>query len=172
MPPPIIHPCLHLEILPETFYVKQYPPAGEVPPEVLSELNVTKARSGIFSVTRTAEEISVVGEAHGDAGDWRCIKIAGPMEFGFYFHLADLRSILTGPLPPSVELTGVICSFATPLKDAKIPLFAISTWSGLRTGSHVVLAERTSRNTDYVLVPKGKTAEAVSVLGADGWQFT
>ncbi|KAF9245832.1 ACT domain-containing protein [Melanogaster broomeanus] len=134
MPPPIIHPCLHLEVLPETFYVKQYSPAGEVPPDALSELNVTKARSGIFSVTRTADEISVVGEAHGDGGDWRCIKIAGPMEF---------------------ELTGVIANFSTPLKDAKIPVFAISTW-----------------NTDYVLIPKGKMTEAISALGADGWQFT
>lgn len=27
-----------------------------------------------------------------------------------------------------IELTGVICAFATPLKDAGIPVFAISTW--------------------------------------------
>ncbi|KIJ66239.1 hypothetical protein HYDPIDRAFT_109234 [Hydnomerulius pinastri MD-312] len=134
MPPPINHPCLHLEVLPETFYVKQFPPDGGIPMEALNELNVTKTKSGIFSVTRTAEEVSIVGEAHGDRGEWRCIKIAGPMEF---------------------ELTGVICNFSTPLKNAKVPVFAISTW-----------------NTDYVLVPKDKIPEAVKALSVDGWQFT
>jgi len=133
MPPPIDHPCLHLKVLPQTFFVKQYSPPAGVPPEALNELHVAKARTGIFSVTRTAEEISVVGEAQEDRGDWKCIKIAGPMEFG---------------------LTGVICSFSTPLKNANIPVFVISTW-----------------NTDYVLVPKGKILEAVSTLNADGWQF-
>jgi len=28
----------------------------------------------------------------------------------------------------TIELTGVICAFTTPLKDAGIPVFAISTW--------------------------------------------
>ncbi|KAF9225505.1 hypothetical protein BS17DRAFT_602000 [Gyrodon lividus] len=133
MPPPIDHPCLHLEVLPQTFSVKQYSPAGGVPPEALNEFNVARTGTGMFSVTQTAEEISVVGETYGDGGDWRCIKIAGPMEF---------------------ELTGVICSFSTPLRNANIPVFAISTW-----------------NTDYVLVPKGKILDAVRALGADGWQF-
>jgi hypothetical protein len=28
-------------------------------------------------------------------------------------------------------LTGVICNFTTPLKDANVPIFAVSTWLAL-----------------------------------------
>jgi len=108
MSPPINHPCLHLDVLEKTFSVKKYASTDEISPDVLHELCVSKATSGIISITRTAEEISIVRETERDAGEWRCIKIAGPMEF---------------------ELTGVICAFTTPLKDTGIPVFAISTWN-------------------------------------------
>jgi len=119
--------------------VKQLPASAEFPESVLSFLN----GPGFFSVTRTPEEISIVGEItnsplvqslSGGVGDWRCIKIAGPMEF---------------------EITGVMCNFTTPLKAAGIPVYAVSTW-----------------NTDYVLVPKAKAEQAVEVLKSDGWHFT
>jgi hypothetical protein len=29
---------------------------------------------------------------------------------------------------PSSELTGILCDFATPLKEVEVPIFAISTW--------------------------------------------
>lgn len=51
-------------------------------------------------------------------------------------------------------LTGVMCNFTTPLKEATIPVFAISTW-----------------NTDYVLIPVVDVDKAVAVLSHDGWQF-
>lgn len=84
MPLPINHPCLHLDVLEQTFSVKKCASADEIPPDVLRELNMSKTTSGIISITRTAEEISIVCEAEKDAGEWRCIKIAGPMEFGSY----------------------------------------------------------------------------------------
>ncbi|KAI9570295.1 hypothetical protein HD554DRAFT_2085227 [Boletus coccyginus] len=96
--------CLHLDVLGQTFSVKKY---DEIPSDVLRGLSVPKATSGIISITRTTEEISIVCEAEKDEGEWKCIKIVGPMDF---------------------ELTGVICAFTTPLKDAGIPVFAISTW--------------------------------------------
>ncbi|KAH7925176.1 hypothetical protein BV22DRAFT_1195339 [Leucogyrophana mollusca] len=136
MPPPINHPCLNLELLAGTYFVKQFPAHEGIPTETLQRLSVVRATStgpGLFSVTRTADEISVVGDAPGDDGEWKCIKIAGPMDFG---------------------LTGVVCSFTIPLRDAKVPVFAISTW-----------------NTDYVLVPKEHAQTAVTTLAKDGWHF-
>ncbi|KAG1765111.1 ACT domain-containing protein [Suillus occidentalis] len=133
MPPPLIHPSLELELLAQTFFVKQFPVNAGVPAAIASGLNAAQQTPGVFSITRTGEEISVVGMAVDDDGEWKCIKIAGPMEFG---------------------LTGVICNFTTPLRDANVPVFAVSTW-----------------NTDYVLVPKEKADAAVAALIEDGWRF-
>lgn len=87
--------------------------------------------SGRFlSITRTAEEISIVGEATAilavdvDDSKWRCINIAGPMEFGLILKRIAYSTYLT----PLAGLTGVLSSFTAPLKDAKIPVFAVSTW--------------------------------------------
>jgi hypothetical protein len=133
MPPPLNHPSLELELLAETFFVKQFPVHAGVPTAIASGLNTAQQTPGVFSITRTEEEISVVGKAIDDDGEWKCIKIAGPMEFG---------------------LTGVICNFTTPLRDANVPVFAVPTW-----------------NTDYVLVPKEKADAAVAALVQDGWKF-
>jgi len=51
-------------------------------------------------------------------------------------------------------LTGVLSSFTAPLKEAQIPVFAVSTW-----------------NTDYILVPIDKISGAIVVLKGDGWIF-
>jgi len=85
MPPPLNHSCLELELLPQTFFVEQLPVEAGVPAAIANGLNAAQANPGIFSITRTGEEISVVGEAVGDDGEWKCIKIAGPMEFGGIF---------------------------------------------------------------------------------------
>jgi len=119
--------------------VKQLPVSPDLPETVLSLLN----GPGFFSITRTPEEVSIVGEVTDDprilslsegVNIWRCMKIAGPMEF---------------------DITGVICNFTTPLKAAGIPVYVVSTW-----------------NTDYVLVPQAKAEQAVEVLRVDGWHFT
>lgn len=87
MPPPFEHEAFHLTLLPNAYFVKQLPTSSELPENVLSLLN----GPGFFSITRTSEEISIVGEItddprvqslSGGVGEWRCIKIAGPMEFG------------------------------------------------------------------------------------------
>lgn len=96
MSPPTNHPCLHLDVLGQTFSVKKYAPADEIPSDALRELSGPKAASGIISITRTAEEISIVCEAEKEEGEWKCIKIAGPMEFGSYFRLAAFPCVLTG----------------------------------------------------------------------------
>ena len=87
MPPPFEHKAFYLALLPHAYFVKQLPNSSTLPEDILSLLN----GPGFFSITRTSEEISVVGEItdnpriqslSGGDGEWRCIKIAGPMEFG------------------------------------------------------------------------------------------
>lgn len=98
MSPPINHPCLHLDVLAQTFSIEKYVSADEIPSNIFRELSVSKTKSAIISITRTAEEISVVCEAEKDEGEWKCVKIAGPMEFGSHFRLAALQvlCVLTG----------------------------------------------------------------------------
>jgi hypothetical protein len=87
MPPPFEHKAFNLALLPNPYFVKQLPASAELSENVLSLLS----GPGFISITRTPEEISIVGEVINDPrvlslsggdGEWRCIKIAGPMEFG------------------------------------------------------------------------------------------
>lgn len=67
----------------------------------------------LSSVTRTAEELSVVCAAAAvPAGvraerGWRCLRVAGPLD---------------------LSLTGVLASIAAPLAAAGVSLFAVSTY--------------------------------------------
>lgn len=85
MPPPSDHPAFNLKVLPKIFFVKQLPSSDVLSTQVLEALNSSQ---GFFSITRTSEEISIVGELDESNplnisdGDWRCIQIAGPMDFG------------------------------------------------------------------------------------------
>jgi uncharacterized protein len=95
---------LELTLLPERFAVCRLDSADE------SDL---RAASGLFSVTRTANELSVVCPeadapegAHVSAG-WRVFEVGGPLD-----HSA----------------TGVLASVATPLAEAGVPLFPLATY--------------------------------------------
>lgn len=69
-------------------------------------------------------------------------------------------------------LTGVMCNFTTPLKEANISIYALSTWlADITQECSLRRADESRRNTDYVLIPKDKIDEAVSVLQNDGWIF-
>ena len=87
-----------------------------------------------FSITKTEDELSVVcSEERVPAGikaekDWRALKVKEPLDFA---------------------LTGVIASLATPLSEAGISIFAISTY-----------------DTDYLLVKSDMLNEAVSILNS------
>lgn len=90
MPPPFEHESFHLALLPAPYFVKQLSVSTGLPENVLSLLN--GPGPGFFSITRTPEEVSIVGELTNDprildlskgvGSMWRCIKIVGPMEFG------------------------------------------------------------------------------------------
>jgi hypothetical protein len=91
---------------------------------------------GFFSVTRTVEELSIVTQEDAPPPGilhepgWRCLKLEGQFDFA---------------------LTGILASLATPLADAGVGIFAISTY-----------------NTDYVLVKQTDLAQAVAALQAAG----
>ena len=92
---------------------------------------------GFCSITRTSEELSIVvheinlpEDVGGDRG-WRCWRIAGT------FDLANE--------------TGVVASVASPLAEAKVGLFVVSTY-----------------DTDYVLIKSERAAQAADVLRAAG----
>jgi hypothetical protein len=97
-------PPLTLHLLPGTFAVCQLPPDTPAPDWITGDL---------VSVTRTSEELSVVCEEKGvPAGvkrqdGFRCLKVAGPLDFG---------------------MTGVIAALAGPLTDASISLFPLGTY--------------------------------------------
>jgi hypothetical protein len=68
---------------------------------------------GFVSVTRTADELSIVC-AEGAAPDgtrcergWRCLKVAGPLDLG---------------------MTGVVSALTRPLMEASVPVFVVSTF--------------------------------------------
>src|SRR6195256_1024151 len=89
-----------------------------------------------FSVTRTGEELSVVTELSRVPADaqsqpgWRVLKVHGP------FVLSEI---------------GVLAALATPLAEARISLFAVSTF-----------------DTDYLLVASETLSAAVAALERAG----
>ncbi|MFN8597891.1 MAG: ACT domain-containing protein [Anaerolineae bacterium] len=90
------------------------------------------ATGEFVSITRTSDELAIVcaerdvpSGVKADRG-WQALKIEGPLD---------------------LSLTGVLASIAMPLAEAKINLFAISTF-----------------DTDYVLVKADRVAEAIAVL--------
>jgi hypothetical protein len=94
-----------------------------------------------FCVVRTANELSIVCPENACAGDqipehalvepgWTALKLEGPFPF---------------------SMTGVLASFIRPLAEAKIPIFAISTF-----------------DTDYVLIKSEDLPRAVVTLSAAG----
>lgn len=84
------------------------------------------------SITRTSDELSIVCSEKYVPLDvkaernWRMIKLKGPFDF---------------------NLTGVLASLLTPLSDAGIPIFAISTY-----------------DTDYLLLKEDNFDRAISIL--------
>lgn len=129
-PPPSDHPSFRLCMLERPFKVVQLKPDDPIPEIYIRMLTEQVTAEGRFiSLTRTNEEVSIVRECsnveEADAA-WRCIKIAGPMDFGrLSATLTKTTSIAMGHL---IGVTGVMCNFTLPLKAAGIPIFAVSTW--------------------------------------------
>ncbi len=118
-----------LVVLPPSFSILQFP-AG------------TPIKTKVFSLTATADEVSVVAEEPlspeilGDGKlkcepGWRALKLLGPIPFGE---------------------TGVLHKLLLPLAAEQIGIFAVSTF-----------------DTDYILVKAYSLERAVSALRAAGY---
>ena len=120
---------LTLSLLPETLAVARLPGGASLPGWIdWSDPFVT--------VSRTRDELSVVcpearlpTDAQAERG-WRGFKVEGPLDFA---------------------LTGILARLATPLAEAGISIFAISTY-----------------DTDYVLVKSRDIPAALVALRAAG----
>ncbi len=96
---------LTLLLLPDTFAICRLAANAPLPDWALA--------GPFYAVTRTGEELSLVcRQDQVPAGvtcqpGWRCLQVAGPLDF---------------------SLTGVLASLAQPLAAAGVPIFAISTF--------------------------------------------
>jgi hypothetical protein len=94
-----------------------------------------------FCVVRTRDELSIVCTED--------VCTADPMPDGAPAERGWVALKLEGPFPFS--MTGVLASFLQPLAEARIPIFAISTF-----------------DTDYVLIKRENLQQAVVALDAAG----
>ena len=92
-----------------------------------------------WSITHTEEEISLIiqesqvkSEWIAEMG-WRILKVKGPLYF---------------------SLTGIIASLALPLAEAKISIFAVSTY-----------------DTDFIMIKEIQMDSAIHVLKEQGFEF-
>jgi len=89
-------------------------------------------KGSFVSITRTPDELSLVceevlvPEELNAERNWRALKVKGPLDF---------------------SLTGILSSLLTPLANAGIPVFAISTF-----------------DTDYLLLKQDQLREAIRLL--------
>ncbi|NNJ10448.1 ACT domain-containing protein [Chloroflexales bacterium ZM16-3] len=122
---------MELLLLPEVYAVCRLPAAAEAP--------AWGAGAGLWSLTRSAEELSLVCAEDGLPADvgaavlsrgWRAIRVAGTLDF---------------------SLVGVLASLAAPLAEAGVSIFAVSTY-----------------DTDYLLVRAADLETAVIALRSAG----
>ena len=95
---------LKLTLLPKTYAVTRLMPSEEM----------AVGSNGFFSVTRTADELSIVCEEDQVPDDaekiesgWRCFKLEGPVPFA---------------------ATGIVSALTIPLAEAKVGVFVVSTY--------------------------------------------
>jgi len=119
---------LELTVLPERFAISRLDASSPIPRWA--------TQGPFFSVTRTGDELSVVTElsrvppgVQSQPG-WRILKVHGP------FVLSEI---------------GVLAALATPLAEARISLFAVSTF-----------------DTDYLLIASETLLAAIAALEQAG----
>ncbi len=98
--------AMTLLLLRHTFGIARLESRGSVPPWAM-------ARGAFVTVTRTSDELSVICEDAAIPTDvtaergWRCLRVAGQLDFA---------------------LTGILASLAVPLAAAGVSIFAVSTF--------------------------------------------
>jgi len=125
---------LDLVLLPGEYAICRLAPDSPLPNRL------SPGDAGVVSVTWTPDEISVICPALQAPPEatveipWRCFRVAGPI---------------------NIALTGILASLVVPLADARVNIFAFSTY-----------------DTDYVLVPAVRLVEAVAALSAAGHRIS
>jgi hypothetical protein len=119
---------LALSLLPDTFTICRLSPDAPMPDWALT--------GGFFSVTRTADELSIVcpqsnvpPEIQCDR-DWRCLKVEGPLD---------------------LSLIGILASLTVPLARAEVGIFAVSTYDT----DYVLVKEKRLEEAVLVLSQEG-----------------
>jgi hypothetical protein len=103
------HPALTVLPQPTAYHLHQYPSTSPLPSWTSS------SSLSFLSMIRTPHELSIVysseerieDEAEEYEGPWRALRVNGPME---------------------LTMTGVLHALTGPLKEASVPIFALSTW--------------------------------------------
>src|ERR1700674_2428682 len=119
---------LELSLLPERFAISRLAADSPIPGWA--------TQGPFYSVTRTGDELSIVTELSRVPPDiqsqpvWRALKVHGP------FVLSEI---------------GILAALVAPLAEARISLFAISTF-----------------DTDYLLVASETLSAAIHALGQAG----
>jgi len=102
---PLARMPLRLSVLPDLYSICRLPAGSPWPPAA--------PEPGFFSVTRTADELSIVSRSDRTPAaavredGWRLLRIEGPLAFG---------------------LVGVIASLAASLAAAGVSIFVVSTY--------------------------------------------
>ncbi len=124
--------ALNLSLLKERYGICVLPNTAQIPDWALTE--------SLVSITRTKKELTIVcrqdvipSQCQSDL-NWRCFRVDGSF---------DLNQI------------GVISSLSSPLAEAKISIYVISTF-----------------NTDYFLVQEEKVEQTISILSGCGHTIT
>ena len=124
---------LDLVLLPDDYAVCRLPAGSDLPPGL-------RRGEGVVSITWTPEETSIIctsdqAPAEGIVNTpWRCLRVNGPV---------------------NLALTGILASLVNPLAEARVNIFAFSTY-----------------DTDYLLVPAVRLDEALPALAAAGHRVT
>ncbi|MHB0968747.1 MAG: ACT domain-containing protein [Thermoanaerobaculia bacterium] len=119
---------MQLTLLATRLAIVRFPPESPIPKWVPAR--------GFVSITQTDDELSIIcDDAKVPASEraergWIAMRVSGPLDF---------------------SLTGILAALAVPLAEAKVPIFAISTYE-----------------TDYVLVKGENLAGAVRALRESG----
>ena len=121
---------IRLQVLPGTLAICRLGPEEAVPAWAGGRFVATTRTPGELSVV--CDEAGVPGEVRAERG-WHAFEVEGPLDFG---------------------LTGILAALTTPLAEARIPAFAISTF-----------------DTDYLLVPGRHLSEAAEALRRAGYQL-
>jgi hypothetical protein len=124
---------VRLDLMTGVFSIARLAPSGPVP---------AWAETGKFvSLTRTGEELSIVCDSScippdvRTHGGWRCLRVAGPLDF---------------------SLVGVLASLMEPLARAGIPVFVISTFDT----DYILIGESHLPAATAVLEQSGHSVEA------------